>query len=91
MLLKGLEDYGLEDGEWGKSYWQPIEQAYVKGDKASKDNDATVGSLVGTKDALEAQIDRVLSKMLTLLEAQYADEKELAGKRRELGYLKEYS
>jgi len=91
MLLKGLKDYELEDGEFGKGYWSPIEQAYVKGDKDSKDNDATVGGLVGTKDALEEEVTLVLSKMLTLLEAQYPDEKALAGKRRELGYLKEYS
>ncbi|MDO7875478.1 hypothetical protein Q5H93_12110 [Hymenobacter sp. ASUV-10] len=90
-MLKALKDYSLEDGEFGTEYWGPIEQAYVKGDKDSKDNDATVGSLVGTKDALEDEVTLVLSKMLTLLEAQYPDEKELAGKRRELGYLKEYS
>ena len=63
----------------------------MQGDTDSKQNAATVGSLVGTKDALEAQVTLVLSKMLTLLEAQYPDENELAGKRRELGYLKEYS
>lgn len=90
-LLQGLKEYGLEAGEYGKSYWGPIEEAYVQGDKDSKQSDATVGGLVGTKDALEDQVDVVLSKMLTLLEAQYPDENELAGKRRELGYLKEYN
>ena len=91
VLLKGLKDYELEDGEFGKAYWAPIEDAYVKGDKDSKDNDATVGGLVGTKDALEEEVTLVLSKMLSLLEAQYPNEDELAGKRLELGYLKEYS
>lgn len=91
MLLKGLKEYELEAGEFGKAYWAPIEAAYVKGDTDSKKSDATVGGLVGTKDALEEEVTLVLSKMLTLLEAQYPEENELAGKRRELGYLKEYS
>jgi hypothetical protein len=91
MLLKALKDYELDGGEFGSDYWAPLEAAYVQGDKAAKGNKATVGSLVGTKDALEDEVTQVLSKMLTLLEAQYPDAKQLAGKRRELGYLKEYS
>jgi hypothetical protein len=91
VLLKALKTYALEAGEFGKDYWQPIEAAYVQGDQDSKASDATVGGLVGTKDALEDEVTLVLSKMLTLLEAQYVSDEALAGKRREMGYLKEYS
>lgn len=91
MLRKALATYGLEGGEFGSTYWAPIEAAYVQGDSDAKKSSSTVSGLVGTKNTLEDQVDQVLSKMLTLLEAQYPDETELAAMRRVLGYLKEYN
>ena len=58
--------------------------------REAKKHESTTGGLKGTKNTLEAQVDKVLSKMLTLLEAQY-DAAELPAKRRKIGYLKEYN
>lgn len=91
LLVKAFTTYGLPEGEYGLSYWQPIEAAYKLAVKDAKASEQTVGSLVGTKDTLETQVDLVLSKMLVLLDAQYPTETELLAKRRELGYLKEYN
>lgn len=91
MLVAALTTYGLDGGEFGSTYWAPIEAAYVQGDSDAKKSSSTVSGLVGTKNALEDQVDKVLSKMLTLLEAQYPDETELAAMRRVMGYLKEYN
>ena len=90
-LLAALTTHGLGAGEFGTDYWQPIEAAYTQGTKDAKENASGVSKLVGIKNTLANQVDLVLRKMLTLLEAQYPDEKELVAKRREMGYLKEFN
>lgn len=90
-LVAGLSTHGLSAGDYGTAYWAPLAAAYQQGTQAAKAHAASVSALVGTKDTLEAQVDLVLTKMLVLLEAQYPDEQELAAKRREMGYLKEFN
>ncbi|WP_046244775.1 hypothetical protein [Hymenobacter terrenus] len=90
-LVTGLNTHGLTAGDYGTTFWGPLAAAYQQGTTDAKVSAASVSALVGTKDALEVQVDLVLTKMLVLLEAQYPDEKELAAKRRELGYLKEFN
>jgi hypothetical protein len=90
LLVQALATHGLTGGDYGLAYWEPIQQAYQKGTSIAKANASAVGALTGTKDTLETQVDKVLSKMLVLLDAQYAAA-ELPAKRREMGYLKEYN
>jgi len=91
MLVAALDTHGLAAGDYGTAYWAPLAAAYQQGAQATKAHAASVSALVGTKDTLETQVDLVLSKMLALLEAQYPNEQELAAKRREMGYLKEFN
>ena len=91
LLVGALTTHGLTAGDYGLAFWQPVEAAYRQAVKDAKASASTVGTLVGTKNTLEGQVDVVLRKMLVLLDAQYPDEKELEAKRREMGYLKEYN
>ncbi|MGY3089393.1 hypothetical protein ACVWYF_002441 [Hymenobacter sp. UYAg731] len=90
LLVKALATHVLTAGDYGLDFWQPIEAAYRTATQEAKAHESATGTLMGTKDTLETQVDKVLSKMLVLLEAQY-DAAELPAKRRELGYLKEYN
>lgn len=91
VLLAALTTHGLGAGDYGTSFWQPLEAAYTQGTQEAKQSAADVSAQVGAKNTLEEQVDQVLRKMLVLLEAQYPDEVELAAKRREMGFLKEYN
>jgi len=91
MLLAALTTHGLDQGEFGTAYWAPIAAAYTQGTQDAKQSAADVSTLLGTKNTLADQVDLVLRKMLVLLEAQYPNEQELAAKRREMGYLKEFN
>ncbi|MDB5270018.1 MAG: hypothetical protein JWP58_3058 [Hymenobacter sp.] len=90
LLVAALATYDIKDDDYGSSFWEPIEAAYREAARDAKKHESATGTLKGTKDTLETQVDKVLSKMLVLLEAQY-DEAELPAKRREMGYLKEYN
>lgn len=91
LLVAALSTYGLTAGDYGLAFWQPVEDAYRQGVKDARANDAAVGTLVGTKDTLEKQVDLVLGRMLDLLDAQYPLDTERDAKRSELGYSKRYS
>jgi hypothetical protein len=92
-LLKGLADHGMEGGDCGKAFWEPIVAAYCTGEPiATASLSGSLASPVpaGYSASLEAQVTQVLIKMLVLLEAQYPNDDERAAKRHELGYDKEY-
>lgn len=91
LLVKALTTHGLTAGDYGLAFWEPVEEAYRQGVVDARANDAAVGTLMGIKNTVEAQVDRVLSRMLDLIDAQYPDEIERDAKRRELGYSRRYS
>lgn len=90
MLVDALTTHGFESRKFGTAYWQPIANGYADLTGKARKASATVSTLVGEKDELKDEMEEVLSAMLSLLDANYRDEKVRAAKRREMGYQREY-
>ena len=90
-LLAALAANEFEDRTYGTAFWTSIHKDYATATGQATQAAQGVTKAIADRDPLQEYILDVLQAMLSLLDAQYRDPKARAAKRRELGYLDEFS
>jgi len=91
QLLAALKANDFEDRTYGTAFWQPLRAAYATATGQATGAAQSVTKAIADREPLHDYVLDVLQAMLSLLDAQYRDPQVRAAKRRELGYLDEFS
>lgn len=86
-MLQGLEKYGYNDFEFGKSYWQPIYDEYKALSAKNKALSGNTSLLSADKSEIKERVYEVLNSLLKILEGQKRDKWQQVA--RSWGYQKE--
>ena len=90
-LLAALSATGLDGRDYGTAFWAPIRADYATATGQATGQAQGVTKAIADRAPLHDYVLDVLQAMLSLLDAQYRDPQARAAKRRELGYLDEFS
>jgi hypothetical protein len=73
ILLKGIQDRGYGDRQYGTAFWQPIVTEYSDLMKQANSTDSAVTSKVNTKNQSKEQVLKVLNALIFLIRANFPD------------------
>jgi hypothetical protein len=71
LMLKGLDDNGFNDKEFGKDFWTNIKTKYEDLISQASSTDGTISSKVSTKNVLKASLKMALNSLIFVIKGNY--------------------
>ncbi len=73
QLIKGLEQYGLNDRKYGKSYWSELRERFARIKSQAAKADQTSAEHISVKDGEKVLIRKTLNALVHIIKGNYPD------------------
>lgn len=73
MMIKAIAANGFNSKIYGKTYWETIKTKYDALIGSASSTDGTISDQVGVKNELKIELDKTLSSIIKLIEANFPD------------------
>ena len=73
LMLKGIDDNGFSDKEFGTSFWTGIKTQYEGLVNQASSTDGTISSKVSAKNELKASLKKALNSLILVIHGNYPE------------------